>query len=248
MLKQWAVQWEGVLAASPQDLWESITQHAAGYLWKIEYEPWLGGAERGLTAGGGTVTAWEPLRHFATRTRPELERDGLNEVDYRLESLGAATYLRYTHRAEIPADEFDRQLDACRQHTSFYNHSLGQYAAHFAGRAPVYVSVDVPEAAAEGGFAALRRALGVPDDVVAGDRVRLTPAGLDPIDGVVDFTTDPFFGVRSADGLYRLYGRDTWGWPAGVSLHLFADGVDEAATERAWSAWVAGVFETERVA
>ena len=38
---------------------------------KIDYEPWVGGAERGLTAGGGTVTAWEPPRHFATRA----ERD-----------------------------------------------------------------------------------------------------------------------------------------------------------------------------
>ena len=160
-------------------MWDAITRHADGYLWKIEYEPWVGGAERGLTAGGGTVTAWEPLRHFATRTRPETERDGFNEIDYVLEPLGAATYLRYTHRAEIPADDFDRQLDACRAHTSFYNHSLGQYACHFAGREPVYVSVDGPAASADGGFAALRRALGIPDDVVAGDRVRLTPAGLD---------------------------------------------------------------------
>ena len=248
MVREWEVRWEGELPARPQDVWDAITQHADGYLWKIEYEPRVGGAERGLTAGGGTVTAWDPPHHFATRTRPETERDGFNELDYVLEPLGAATYLRYTHRAEIPADDFDRQLAACRQHTSFYNHSLGQYATHFAGREPVYVSVDGPAASAEGGFVALRRALGVPDDVVAGDRVRLTPAGMDPIDGVVDFATGPFLGVRSADALYRLYGRDTWGWPAGVAHHLFADGADRAQSERAWSDWVAGVFETEAVA
>ena len=101
MVKQWEVRWEGELAARPQDVWDAITQHADGYLWKIDYEPWVGGAERGLTAGGGTVTVWEPLRHFATRARPETERDGFNEIDYVLEPLGAATYLRYTHRAEI---------------------------------------------------------------------------------------------------------------------------------------------------
>ena len=83
---------------------------------------------------------------------------------------------------------------------------------------------------------------------MAGDRVRLAPAGLDPIDGVVDFATGPFLGVRSADALYRLYGRDTWGWPAGVAHHLFAHGVDQAQSERAWTDWVAGVFETGRVA
>ena len=86
------------------------------------------------------------------------------------------------------------------------------------------------------------------DDVVAGDRVRLTPAGLEPIDGVVDYATDVFLGVRSADALYRVYGRDTWGWPVGVAHHLFADGVDQAAAERAWGAWLTGVFATEAVA
>jgi uncharacterized protein YndB with AHSA1/START domain len=248
MVKAFEVRWEGELPAAPQDVWDAITRHADGYLWQIDYEPWVGGAERGLTAGGGTVTAWDPPRHFATRTRPQAERDGLNELDYRLEPRGPVTYLRYTHRTEVPAGDFDRQLAACRAHTTFYQHSLGQYACHFAGREPAYVSVDGPEASADGGFVALRRALGVRDDAVAGDPVRLTPAGMAPIDGVVDYATGSFLGVRGDDALYRLYGRDTWGWPVGVAHHLFADGVDQADSERAWGDWVAGVFDSERVA
>jgi hypothetical protein len=248
MVKEFEVRWEGELPARPEEVWEAITQHADGYLWAIDYEPWVGGAERGLTAGGGTVTAWEPPRHFATRTRPETERDGFNELDYRLEPLGPVTYMRYVHRSEVPADDYDRQLDACRRHTAFYHHSLGQYACYFAGREPVCVSVEAPESSAHGGFVALRRALGMADDVVAGDPVRLTPAGLEPIDGVVDYATDAFLGVRSADALYRLYGRDAWGWPVGVAHHLFADDADQAASERAWGDWVAGVFDSERVA
>ncbi|MBI5105438.1 MAG: SRPBCC domain-containing protein [Solirubrobacterales bacterium] len=246
MVKQWEVRWEGVLPAAPQAVWDAITRHADGYLWRIEYEPWVGGAERGLTAGGGTVTAWDPPRRFATRSRPEAERDGLNELDYVLEPLGGgATYLRYVHRAEVPAGDFDRQLAACRAHTAFYQHSLGQYACFFAGREAAYVSVEAPEAAT---FAALRRALGLPGDVVAGDPVRLTPAGLEPIEGVVDYATGPFLGVRTADALYRVYGRDTWGWPAGIAHHLFAADADQAAAQRDWEAWAAGVFESERVA
>ena len=89
MVREFEVRWEGELPADPRDVWDAITQHADGYLWAIEYEPRVGGAERGLTAGGGTVTAWDPPRHFATRTRPETERDGVNELDYRLEPLGA---------------------------------------------------------------------------------------------------------------------------------------------------------------
>jgi len=248
MVKEFQVRWEGELPASLQDVWDAMTRHADGYLWKVEYEPWVGGAERGLTASGGTVTAWDPPSHFGTRTRPETERDGVNELDIRLEARGPVTYLRHLHRAEVPADDYDRQLAACRQHTAFYNHSLGQYACHFPGREAVYVSADGPASSADGGFAALRRALGVADDAVAGDPVRLTPAGLEPIDGVVDYVTHAFLGVRSADALYRVYGRDTWGWPAGVAHHLFADDADQAASEQAWGDWIAGVFDSERVA
>jgi hypothetical protein len=138
--------------------------------------------------------------------------------------------------------EYEPMLDSCRRHTAFYHHSLGQYACHFAGRKPAYVAVDGPESATEGGFVAVRRALGLADDVVPGDRARLTPAGMDPIDGVVDYATDAFLGVRSADALYRVYGRDRWGWPVGVAHHFFGDGVDQAASERAWRDWMAGVF------
>jgi hypothetical protein len=139
-------------------------------------------------------------------------------------------------------------LDSCRQHTAFYQHSLGQYACHFAGREPTCVSVDGPESAIAGGFVAVRRALGLTDDVVAGDPVRLTPAGLQPIDGVVDYATDAFLGVRSADALYRVYGRDRWGWPVSVAHHFCADDVDQSAVEPAWSDWMAGVLQKAEVA
>ena len=240
MGQEFEIRWEGELPASPRDVWDGITRHADGYMWKVEYEPRVGGAERGLSAGGGTVTAWDPPRHFATSTRPETERDGHNELDYRLEPLGSATYLRYVHRGVFPAGEDQGSLlETCRQHTAFYQHSLGQYACHFAGREATCVTVDGPESATRGAFVAVRRALGLADDVVAGDRVRLTPAGLDPIDGVVDYAADAFLGVRSADALYRVYGRDTWGLPVSVAHHFFADDADEAALELAWTEWMA---------
>jgi uncharacterized protein YndB with AHSA1/START domain len=250
MSKQWEVRWEGLVPARPEAVWDAVTVHADGYLWPIDYEPWVGGAERGLTSGGGTVTAWEPHRRFATRTRPEAERDGLNELTYdfeRHDDGGATTYLRYVHRAAVPDEDFDRQLTMCRAHTTFYNHSLGVYAAHFAGRSPAYVTCDGPEATgASGGgaFAAVRRALGLADDVVAGDPVALTPAGLDPIAGVVDYATGAFLGIRSADALYRIYGRDHWGFPIGLAHHLFAPGADADAATAAWSSWLDDVSST----
>ncbi|MGI5492650.1 hypothetical protein [Microtetraspora malaysiensis] len=85
----------------------------------------------------------------------------------------------------------------------------------------------------------------VPGRVDVGDEVRLTPTGLKPIEGVVDYATPVFLGVRSADALYRFYGRDAWGWPVGVAHHLFAEDADAATARQGWGAWLEEVFTSE---
>jgi hypothetical protein len=246
MTRDFEVSWEGELPAPPEVVWDGFTKHCDGWLWRVEYEPRVGGSERGLSPQGGTVAVWDPPRHFRTRAT---DGSTVNQLDYRLDPRGSGTYLRYAHTGGLSVDDYDVQLDACRQHTAFYYHSLGEYVRHFPGRPAAYVSVDAPAAsAAPGAFAAVRQALGVPDDVGVGDAVRLTPAGIDPIDGTVDYVTDVFLGVRSADALYRVYGRDVWGWPVGVAHHLFAPGVDQTAAARAWGAWLGGVVAGKEVA
>ena len=246
MRKDFEVRWEGELPGVPLHVWDAITMRSDGYLWPIAYEPWVGGAETGLT-GGGAVTRWEPSRHFTTRAE---DGDGFNELDYILEPRGAGTYLRYVHRGVLAEETYELELDACRQHTAFYLHSLGEYVGHFSGREPLYVSADGPEASAVAGSGVVRRALGLAENVAVGDRVRLTPAGIEPIEGVVDYLTPAFLGVRSVDALYRVYGRDVWGWPVSVAHHLFAGGVnstDKPAAEQAWGAWLDGVFAARAV-
>jgi uncharacterized protein YndB with AHSA1/START domain len=245
MGKEILVRWEHEFSAPPERVWEAITRHSDGWLWKIEYEPRVGGAERGLSGTGGTVTAWDPPRHFTTRA-PDL--DGFNQLDYRLEPSAGGTYVHYTHNGVLPDEDYDAQLDCCRQHTAYYRHSLGEYIQHFFGQTPTYVSVDAPEASTKGGTARVRQALGLADDVAVGDHVRLEPAGITPIEGTVDYVTHAFLGIRNAESLYRFYGRDTWGWPVGVAHHLFADGLDKDAEEQAWSTWLSSVFATEEVA
>jgi uncharacterized protein YndB with AHSA1/START domain len=245
MSKPIEVRWEHEFPAPPEQVWEAITRHSDGWLWKIEYEPRLGGAERGLTAAGGTVTAWDPPRHFTTRAH---DLDGFNQLDYRLEPSAGGTHVQFTHNGVLPDEDYEAQLDCCRQHTAFYRHSLGEYVTHFSGRAATYVSVDAPEASTKGGMARVRQALGLADDVAAGDRVRLEPAALAPIEGSIDYATHAFLGIRNSNALYRFYGRDAWGWPVGVAHHLFADGVDKTAEEHAWNAWLTSIFATEEVA
>jgi hypothetical protein len=133
----------------------------------------------------------------------------------------------------VSEDTFASEYESCVQHTDFYHHSLGEYARYFAGRKAAYVSVEASTSTAK-----VRRALGIPDNAEVGDKVTLTPEGLDPIDGVIDYATAAFTGVRSADALYRVYGRDAWGWPVGVAHHFFGDRLDENALQQAWSGWL----------
>jgi hypothetical protein len=126
------------------------------------------------------------------------------------------------------AEDYDRQLDACRQHTAFYYHSLGEYLRHFSGCNAAHVAAAAPEASLHGGFAALRRSLGVSDGVTAGDLVRLTPSGLEPIEGTVDYAM-PAFLPPDHRCRARLPWRGGSPWPAAAS-----DGA-RGVSDRHWS-------------
>jgi hypothetical protein len=93
-------------------------------------------------------------------------------------------------------------------------------------------------------MATFRLALGLSDDAAVGDKVRLTPEGLEPVEGVVDYVSPSFLGVRSDDAIYRFtYGFD------GTTLvghRLFAEGVDRGRAEAAWSSWLTRVFGGDR--
>jgi hypothetical protein len=245
MAKEFEVRWEGELVGSPPEVWDAITVHTAGWLWQVDYEPRLGGLERGLASQGGTVTAWDPARLFTTRI--EFDDGAFNELDYVIEPRGTGSYLRYAHSGMF-GDDYDVQLDMCRQHTAFYQHTLGEYLGHFSGRDAAHFTLDAPAASKQGGFAAFRRALGIADDIAVGDKVRLAPEGMNPIEGVVDYATGPFLGVRAEDTMYRFFGRDHWGPPVGVALHLFGEDPDQDALKEVWNTWLAGVFVTEGVA
>ena len=84
-------------------------------------------------------------------------------------------------------------------------------------------------------FEKLKRELGASSE---GDRVNL-PNGAG--DGVVDYATDKFLGVRTGDALYRFFGRNAFGGPVGMSIHHFGD-VDVDAAARDWSEWLNGVY------
>jgi hypothetical protein len=229
MTKEFEVGFEGTLTATPEQCWRAITVETGSWSWPISYEPWAGGRESGLTFYGGEVTVWRPGEHFATRC----EKDGwFNELDYTFEPRGDATHLKFVHRG-VFLEDWDTNYAACRQHTAFYYHSLGEYLTHFPGRSATYAMTEAPESSAEpDGFAKLKKALGVPAALRVGD-----PLTVRGTQGVADYVTPHFLGVRTADALYRFYGRNAFGWRIGVGRHHFTD-VDAEG----WDEWLAEVF------
>lgn len=233
MAKESEVRFEGFLPTTPADTWAAITTGSGGWLWPIQYEPHDGGTESGLTPGGGMVTVWKPSQHFVTYA--EDESGWFNTLEYVLEPKDGGTYLRYEHTTVL--DDWDVEYDACRQHTSFYYHSLGEYLTHFNRRQAKYFKTDAPEASkAPEAFEAVRAAIGAK---AVGNRVYLDVPGAE---GVVDYLTPAFIGVRTEDALYRFYGRNAWGWPVGIGHHLFAEDADAAEAETAWTAWLNGLY------
>jgi hypothetical protein len=171
-----------------------------------------------------------------------------NALDYAIEAReGGTAHLRYVHSG-ILADEWEDQYDAIDGHTDFYLHTLGQYLEHFNGRQVTYVGqpsagIEGPEAAGTpDAMDALRAALGISSGAGVGDPVHASLGDAGALDGVVDYSTPEFLGVRTTDGLYRFFGRNHYGSVVGMSAHLFVDDIDAAAREAALKAWLDGVY------
>ena len=68
--------------------------------------------------------------------------------------------------------------------------------------------------------------------------MRLTPEGLDPVEGVVNYLRPNFMGIRTADALYCFFGRNAFGGPVAMTIHLFANGVDPEKIKQNWQQWL----------
>jgi hypothetical protein len=89
-------------------------------------------------------------------------------------------------------------------------------------------------------MAVYRRDLGLNDDVHVDAPVKVELDGIGSIDGSVDFLSPSFIGVLTPDAILRFI----WSFDGSSYLghHLFAEGVDRAEAERAWSGWLTRTF------
>jgi hypothetical protein len=137
--------------------------------------------------------------------------------------------------------DWEAEYEAMSEGDPMYLAKLAEYITYFSGRFAVSVDAWGPSISDRDRMQAMfRQALGLSDDVKVDERVRLTPDGFEPIDGVVDHVSPSFLGVRSDDALYRFIA--SFQGASMIGHHLFAEGVDQQQAETAWSSWLARVF------
>jgi RNA polymerase sigma-70 factor, ECF subfamily len=239
------------LDASPEQVWQAIATGPGISSWFMgphEIEPRAGGKIT-LTIGDfseqSTITVWDSPTRLAYRGAEGAD-GSFHAMEYLIEAReGGSTVLRFVHSGFLSDDWGAEFQDQTSHGWDMYLHTLAQYLKYFPGRPGTYVYAEGP--ATEKGqdtWTVLIEALGLAGPVNNGDRLRLTPEGLTPIEGIVDYVYDApeyreFLGVRSDDGLYRFHGGCG---QISVGHHLFAENMSGEEAAKAWQEWLNQVF------
>lgn len=249
MSREFKLHKEVELDASPEQVWEAIATGPGISSWFMgphEVEPHAGGKIT-LTVGDfseqSTITAWDPPKRLAYRG-DEGADGSFHAMEYLIEGReGGSTVLRFVHSGFLSDDWGAEYVDKTSHGWDMYLHTLAQYLKYFTGRPGTFVHAEGPQVA-EGrdAWTRLTEGLGLTGPVGNGDRVRLTPEGLAPIEGIVDYAVPEFrefLGLRDSDGLYRFHGGCG---QIGVGHHLFAEDVNGEEAGKTWQAWLNRVF------
>ena len=236
---------EATVPATPEQVWDAITsgpQVDSWFMGRSDIETREGGVVRFEDPAftmESTITAWQPPTRFAFRS-PEDPEGGFHVFDYEVEPADQGATVRWIHSGALTGDDWEAEYVAMGEGDPMYFGKLVEYVTYFRGRTAVSIAAFGPNLGA--GLTGERycEPLGLDAMPQLGARVRLTPAGFDPIDGVVDASSRSFLGVRTDDAMYRFIAG--FEGTTMVGHHLFADGVDGEAATRAWSDWLTRSF------
>jgi hypothetical protein len=234
MGKPFDIRRDVVLAAEPDQVWPAVATGPGLAAWFMPME---------LDPDSPMVTSWEPGRRLGVRT-PPAEDGSFQTFDYRLEAEGPGrTRLRFAHSG-FTGDGWSGDFEAMTgAGWDMYLYTLGQYLARFAGHPAVYLEAEAPPASAEPeAWPRLLAALGLTEPVELGAAVRFELPGVGGVEGVVDYATPTFIGLRAPLALIRFHGRAAIKMPVAVSQHTYIATFDTASAQRGWETWLAGVF------
>jgi hypothetical protein len=147
--------------------------------------------------------------------------------------------LRFVHSGFAGDNWSDEYQPVTSGGWDMYLYTLAQYHSHFSGRHAVYVEAEGPaSSAAPEAWPILAAALGTGRSAELGSDVSVELPGAGRLDGVIDYATANFIGLRTPDALIRLHGRWRLGMAVAVSHHAYSGSLDVEATKRAWKAWL----------
>ena len=220
--REFEIVYDTDLPGTPERVWEAVTAGTPAWMFPTDQWP-------------AVKTVEEYPSHLVSRMEGP---DGwFNQLEHVLEPLeGGRARLHYVHSG-IFADNWDQQYDGASKHTAFYLHTLGQYLKHFDGRPVVFTDIQAPATSqTPDGFDRLKEALGV-DGTTAGEPVEREVDGVGRLAGEVDFVDENFLGLRTADAMYRFFGRNAFGAPVGMTVHDFSGHGNSEETARAWGSF-----------
>jgi uncharacterized protein YndB with AHSA1/START domain len=238
------------LDATPEQVWEAIATGPGVDSWfmgRNQIEPHEGGVARMALFGQtqeSTVTAWEPRKRLAHRS-DEGEDGTFMAFEYLIEGRESGSTVLRLVQSGFLGDDWETEYEAMKEGWDMYLHALAQYVTYFPGRAATVISAIRPQAAArEHAWTVVKSEFGLTGTVNEGDPVRLTVAGLPPVEGVVDYAGLPtFLGVRTDDALYRfIHSGPQRGDVMVLGHHIFSGDADPEETAQAWQSWLTRLF------
>ena len=238
---------------TPEEVWRAIATGPGITSWFVPHE--VEGREGGtvtLDFGPGfgeltsTVAAWDPPQ----RVKFESGGDRGLAHEWLVEARdGGSCVVRLVASGFGTGADWDAEYDGLSHGWRIFLHNLRLHLTHFAGQNGRAI---IPTAMAPGpkdaAFATLCGALGVPDDLAAGDRLRAEGAGVPALSGTVesvavtDATKTYFLLLDDPAPGTAFLSAEGAGDIVAVSLYLYLYGERGASVKDEWRPLLAEHF------
>jgi uncharacterized protein YndB with AHSA1/START domain len=141
---------EGVVQASPEQVWDAIATGPGWDSWfmgRNEIEPRVGGTVSfsiGDFTATSTVKTYDPPRRFVSESEHAPVGE-LHSFDYALEEEGGGTRIKYVHSGML-GDDWEAEYEGMSEGDPMYFAKLLEYVTHFPGRFAAPIDAHGPNA------------------------------------------------------------------------------------------------------